>query len=182
MDYPKGLKSQIRGLSASNKAIVAGYTDTDYANDIVEAFKPRRSTASLEIWIATLIVILVGLAVMVVGCRPCYGEVTEASYYTVASCLKESGQFTMSNGKELSDEALTCASWDYRFGTKLRVSRVDSPGKTVTVEVTDRGPAKRLYKKGRKLDLSKMAFSRLAELKEGVVVVDVEPIKESEVI
>ena len=152
------------------------YTEKDYANDIVEAFKPRRSTASLEIWIATLIVILVGLAVMVVGCRPCYGEVTEASYYTVASCLKESGQFTMSNGKELSDEALTCASWDYKFGTRLNITETRS-GRNVVVVVSDRGPSKKLYRAGRKIDLSRLAFSKLDKLERGVITVNVEEVK-----
>jgi len=98
-----------------------------------------------------------------------------ASYYTVESCLKESGQFTMANGRKLNDSKFTCASWDYKFGTRLLVTT--SSGRSVIVVVTDRGPAKRLCRMGRTLDLSKASFLALADLKRGVIEVSVEVIK-----
>jgi rare lipoprotein A len=57
----------------------------------------------------------------------------------------------MANGKPFVPSALTCASWDYPFGTQLRIVH---NARSIKVTVTDRGPAKRLYRKGRRLDLS----------------------------
>lgn len=80
----------------------------------------------------------------------------------------------MANGKPFDPAAMTCASWDYPLGTKLRVTHND---KSIIVTVTDRGPAKRLYAKGRKLDLSREAFRRLAPLRLGLIEVSVEVVK-----
>jgi rare lipoprotein A len=72
----------------------------------------------------------------------------------------------MANGQPFNPAAMTCASWDYPFGTKLRI---EHNAKAVVVTVTDRGPAKRLYRKGRKLDLSRAAFKQLAPLDKGLI-------------
>lgn len=77
---------------------------------------------------------------------------------------------TMTNGKRFYARKYTCASWDYPLGTLLRVS---ANGKSVAVEVTDRGPNKRLLKT-RQIDLSRAAFIALASLKEGLIQVKVE--------
>jgi rare lipoprotein A len=73
-------------------------------------------------------------------------------------------------GKPFNPDALTCASWFYPFGTKLRVS---CGKRSVVVTVTDRGPAKRLLDT-RQLDLSAAAFAALAPLAAGVISVHVE--------
>ena len=101
---------------------------------------------------------------------------TEASYFTYASCIREGTSGIMADGRKLNDNMLICASWDYRFGTRLRITNLAN-NKSVVVEVADRGPNKKLYKKGRKIDLSKMAFSRIAELKEGIINVSVEVVE-----
>lgn len=98
---------------------------------------------------------------------------TEASYYTVASCKREGTSGIMANGKELKDEGLICASWDYSFGTRLRITNLANK-RSVVVYVSDRGPSKRLYAKGRRIDLSKRAFNQIANLKQGVIQVSVE--------
>jgi len=85
--------------------------------------------------------------------------------------MREGTSGIMANGKRLDDQAFTCASWDYPFGTRLRV---ESAGRSVIVVVTDRGPAKRLYRQGRIIDLSKAAFSELGSLKAGILSVTVE--------
>ncbi len=72
----------------------------------------------------------------------------------------------MANGKPFNPDALTCASWDYPLGTKLRIT---SGGKSVVVTVTDRGPNKRLVAQGRVIDLSHAAFAVLADPKLGLV-------------
>jgi len=69
------------------------------------------------------------------------------------------------SGNIIDNQKLTCASWDYPFGTKLRLRH--GP-KWVVVTVTDRGPAKRLLKT-RQLDLSLGAFRRLADPDAGIL-------------
>lgn len=76
------------------------------------------------------------------------------------------------DGSIFRENSLTCASWDYRFGTKLKVTNLKN-GKTVICEVNDRGPAKKL---DRIIDLSKGAFKRIGSLKEGLVHVSVTPL------
>lgn len=77
----------------------------------------------------------------------------------------------MANGKPFDPEAMTCASWHYPFGTRLRVTHGD---RSVVVTVTDRGPARRL---NREIDLSRAAFARLADTRRGLIEVKVEVIK-----
>jgi rare lipoprotein A len=87
---------------------------------------------------------------------------------------------TMANGRPFNPDALTCASWHWPLGTRLRVSRVQgsrfkvqgSAVPSVLVLVTDRGPAKRLLRT-RQLDLSRAVFARLAPPGDGLVTVDV---------
>lgn len=100
------------------------------------------------------------------------GATGTASYYTRASCLREGTSGVMANGKELDDNENTCATWGYPFGTRLDVRNLEN-GKVVSVEVTDRGPNKKLYKKGRIIDLSKRAFSQLALLEQGIIKVEI---------
>lgn len=69
----------------------------------------------------------------------------------------------MANGHVFWPHQMTCASWDYPLGTHLLVRH----GKAaVIVEVTDHGPAKRL---NRALDLSSVAFKKLAPLEIGLI-------------
>jgi len=82
----------------------------------------------------------------------------------------------MANGRRLDDNKFTCASWDYPLGTWLYVRSLIS-NRSCKVIVTDRGPAKRLYRKGRVLDLSKSAFNSIASLSEGVIPVSIEIVK-----
>ena len=96
-----------------------------------------------------------------------------ASYYTRASCSKEGTSGVMANGQKLEDKTFTAASWDYPFGTLVRVCKGIGQS-CVTVTITDRGPAKRLYRTGRIIDLSQAAFQALAPLSQGIIVVTVE--------
>jgi rare lipoprotein A len=99
-----------------------------------------------------------------------------ASWYSIESCKREGTSGIMANGKELKDEDYTCAIWGQKFGTIFKVTNLKT-GVSVQVVVTDRGPAKRLVKKGHIIDLSKMAFSRIAKLERGIVEVKIETIK-----
>lgn len=73
-------------------------------------------------------------------------------------------------------DKLTCASWDHPFGTRLRVSTADGK-RSVIVTVTDRGPARKYYREGRIVDLSRRAFERLAPKEKGLVRVRVEVLR-----
>ena len=49
------------------------------------------------------------------------------------------------------------AMWGVPIGTKVRVTDMDN-GKSIIVTINDRGPSKRLVKKGRIIDLAAKAF------------------------
>ena len=97
-----------------------------------------------------------------------------ASYYTYKSCIREgtSGVWTAS-GEYFDENALTAAMWKVPFGTKVKVTNLRN-GKSAIVRINDRGPAKRLVRQGRMIDLSKGAFMKLASLKKGIIEVKVE--------
>ena len=83
--------------------------------------------------------------------------------------------FRTANGEIFDDSERTCASWNFPFGTLLKVTHTDS-GKSVVCRVNDRGPAKKL---GRVIDLTKSAFREVAPLKTGLIPVRVEKIGEA---
>jgi peptidoglycan lytic transglycosylase len=71
-----------------------------------------------------------------------------ASYYAD----KFNGRRTAS-GRRFDNSKYTAAHRKFAFGTKLKVTN-EANGKSVIVEVTDRGP----FTKGREIDLTKRAF------------------------
>jgi rare lipoprotein A len=90
-----------------------------------------------------------------------------ASWYS----QKDSGiLLTTANMEIFNDSQLTCAMWDMPFNTILKVTNLEN-GKSVIVRVNDRGPAKRL---NRTIDLTKQAFSKIADLEKGLADVSVE--------
>jgi len=89
----------------------------------------------------------------------------------------------MANGKPFNPDELTAASWFYPLGTKVLVTLREDPSTprpksrtTVLVTITDRGPAKRLVRNGRIIDLSHAAFKALASPELGLIQVEVEPV------
>lgn len=80
-----------------------------------------------------------------------------ASYYAD----KLTGKRTAS-GKRFDNQKYTAAHRKFPFGTKLKITN-ESNGKSVVVEVTDRGP----FTKGRDIDLTKRAFMEIAGTKYG---------------
>jgi len=97
-----------------------------------------------------------------------------ASYYTYESCVKEgtSGVWTAS-GERFDENDLTAAMWNVPFGTIVKVTNMLT-NKYVYVRINDRGPSKKLVKKGRVIDLSKAAFQRISNLEKGIIPVKVE--------
>lgn len=80
---------------------------------------------------------------------------------------------TTANMEIFNDSELTCAIWGVPFNTLIKVTNVDND-KSVIVRVNDRGPAKRLVRAGRAIDLTKSAFSRLADTGDGLINVELE--------
>ena len=94
--------------------------------------------------------------------QPMSFESGTASYYSY-----ECAKLPMANGRPFDPEKRTCASWFYGFGTVLSVRSLDT-GHITYVVVTDRGPNKRLVKKGRVIDLSRRAFEDICDLEKGL--------------
>jgi rare lipoprotein A len=91
-----------------------------------------------------------------------------ASYYHD----KFNGKKTAS-GKRFDNQKLTAAHRKFPFGTKLRITNEEN-GKSVIIEVTDRGP----FARGREIDLSKKAFMDITSNKKGgAVIVKIEELR-----
>lgn len=93
----------------------------------------------------------------------------KASYYS-----KRATGARTSSGERLHHDSLTCAHRTYPFGTKLKVTN-PANGKSVIVEVTDRGP----YGRGRIIDLSWGAAKEIGMLSQGVAMVVVQRVDET---
>lgn len=131
----------------------------------------KRHLALVALWIG--IVCLMVLA-MAGGCsQKAWAFECETSYFTRTSCIKESGQCVMANGRELQDEGqYLAASWDFKLNSYIRVKNLHN-GREIVAKVGDRGPAKRLYKRGRRLDLNLAAARALGFVKQGLAKVEV---------
>jgi rare lipoprotein A len=78
-----------------------------------------------------------------------------ASYYAD----KFNGKRTTS-GKKFSNSGYTAAHKKLPFGTKIKVTN-EANGKSVVVEITDRGP----FVRSKEIDLTKRAFMEIAQSK-----------------
>lgn len=76
------------------------------------------------------------------------------------------------NGEIFNENSLTAAHKTLPFGTRVKVTNLDN-GKSVVVRINNRGP----YSKGRVIDLSKAAFSKIASISKGVTRVKLEVAK-----
>lgn len=124
----------------------------------------------------TAIIILITIPLLLFLASTSHAKTFQASYYSKASLIKEKtrkpGQAQiMANGKPFNENNPTCASLDYPLGTILAVKYKN---KTIKVRVTDR--LNRRFK-GRRIDLSKKAFSMLDDLNKGLIAVEVKQIK-----
>ena len=99
-------------------------------------------------------------ALLILSCPTCYAA-DRASWYGE----KQRG-LPMANGQRFNPDKLTGASWFFDFGTMVVVTHAN---RCVVVEITDRGPAKRLVHQGRKIDLSRAAFAKLADPDLGLI-------------
>ncbi len=94
-----------------------------------------------------------------------FKEKAHASYYADRFHGKKTA-----SGKVFDMNKLTAAHKKLPFGTKVKVTN-QSNGKSVIVEITDRGP----FVKGREIDLSKKAFMSIVSSKgSGMVIATLE--------
>src|SRR5512135_3460066 len=100
--------------------------------------------------------------------RPVYVQRGEASWYGPGF----HGRKTAS-GERFNQHSLTAAHRKLPLGTKATVINLNN-GKTVEVEINDRGP----YVRGRIIDLSEAAAKRLAMKRTGTTLVRLEVTKE----
>lgn len=116
---------------------------------------------------------LLGLTLVVTACGAASAQTPgvvetlqgRASYY--ADSL--AGNSTAS-GEPYDPSELTAASRDLPFGTRVRVTRVDT-GASVVVRVNDRGP---FGDRRRILDLSRAAAEQLDMIRAGVISIEAE--------
>lgn len=113
------------------------------------------------------LVLMVSFALAVPSAEAAEGK---ASWY----CKKSPGvkKYT-ANGERFDDTQRTCASWHYKFGTRLKVTNLKT-GKSVVCRVNDRGPSKKL--KNRIIDLSRSTFRQIGDLRQGLIPVSVTPL------
>lgn len=79
---------------------------------------------------------------------------------------------TTANMECFDDTLLTGAMWGVPFDTVVEVTNLTN-GKSVIIRINDRGPAKRLVRRGRVIDLTREAFSRIAHTRKGLISVSV---------
>lgn len=116
----------------------------------------------------TPVIIAPDSAVVETGKFVFFKKNAHASYYHD----KFNGKKTAS-GKRFDNNKLSAAHRKFPFGTKLRITNEDN-GKSVIVEVIDRGP----FARGREIDLSKKAFMEIASNKgSGAVNVKIEELR-----
>lgn len=98
-----------------------------------------------------------------------------ASWYSVEACRwNKTPDCKTASGKSLyqleKENVKFAASPSLAFGSRVRVTNLRTRLSTI-VRIEDRGPSRRL---GREIDLSKSAFSEIADLEEGIIPVKLE--------
>ncbi len=125
-----------------------------------ERYSPAGLFLHLAGWLAVLLIMTVCISTI------SSAETGTASFYGNGEKLNKH----TANGEVFNPNDLTCATYEYAFNTKLRVTNLQN-NKEVIVRVNDRGPNKRL---NRIIDLSKRAFEEIADLRKGLIKVRVE--------
>jgi rare lipoprotein A len=96
-----------------------------------------------------------------------YRETGMASYYA-----RNFQHRKTASGERLNNNSMTAAHRTLPFGTEVIVKNPGN-GKSVEVRINDRGP----FVKGRIIDLTRAAFSQIADLNKGVVQVEIRVVK-----
>lgn len=93
-----------------------------------------------------------------------YTEYGIASFYSMKYQFRKTA-----SGERFNQMALTAAHRKLPFGTKVRVTNLKN-NRSVTVKINDRGP----FIKGRIIDLTRYAFSKIGDTEVGLLQVKIE--------
>lgn len=120
--------------------------------------------------------LLAGFAAAIAACahpgrRPEPGQLPQVEVGLASYYARSFQGHRTASGERYDRRAMTCAHRRHPFGTRLRVTDLET-GRKVVVEVTDRGP----FTHNRLLDLSWAAARELGILERGVARVRVEVI------
>lgn len=121
-------------------------------------------------------IVAIVILLFVAGCflwpKKSHSYETASWYGTTGDTTDPWKHTTTANGEHFNENTLSAASWKYKLGSYVKVTNLRN-GKSIVVRLNDRGPGKRLYKRGRIIDLTRAAFLRIAPLTDGVVPVRV---------
>lgn len=87
---------------------------------------------------------------------------------------------SLSSPKLFKKWGSTCAMRKTDFGQYYQVCNLDN-NRCVFVRHNDFGPSASMYRKGRIIDLSKQAFKKIADLDNGVIQVQINPVYQKDV-
>jgi len=115
------------------------------------------------------------LLLLISSCHAKNAPVTASWYGTTGDHCDPWKHTRTSNGERFNENAMTAASWAFPLGSMVKVTSLKT-GQFIVVRINDRGPSKHLYRKGRIIDLTRGAFKRIANLRDGVIKIKVEVI------
>jgi len=118
-----------------------------------------------------LLLIILAYIIVQVALNWDFGDAVKGPYPTTGKATWYTAS-TTATGEHLDNNSLTCALRKKEYGKYYKVCSADN-GKCVVVRHNNFGPIKRLFRQGRIIDLSRKAFSELADLKTGVINVTV---------
>jgi rare lipoprotein A len=98
-----------------------------------------------------------------VGENTGYTQTGKASFYADKFQSRKTA-----SGERFDQSAYTAAHKKLPFGTRVRVTNIEN-GKSVIVRINDRGP----FVRGRIIDLSRSAFNRIGNTRDGVIKVKI---------
>lgn len=114
---------------------------------------------------------------LLAGCADNSPVISEYPKSGIASWYSASRTAT---GEKFNNQELTCAMRRRDFGKFYKVCNTSNE-RCVVVRHNNFGPAKRLFNRGRIIDLSKKAFSEIADLNDGVIKVSVEELQKEQI-
>ena len=138
----------------------AVYPTTAFAPEALASYRKRCVVLNGRVLFLGLIMLaLAGCSHLGGGKLGGAAETGQASYYA-----DKFEQRKTANGERYRHDALTAAHRTLPFGTRVQVTNLDN-GRSVVVRINDRGP----FVRGRVIDLSKSAFTRIGQVSSGLL-------------
>nr|WP_320190252.1 septal ring lytic transglycosylase RlpA family protein [uncultured Desulfobacter sp.] len=132
---------------------------------------PKEKTASAPVLRSLLKPVQKSVPQAVQAARqPIYYEIGRASFYADKFQSRKTA-----SGEPFNQKAKTAAHRQLPFGTKVKVTNKKNK-KSVIVTINDRGP----FVEGRIIDLSKFAFSRIGNTRDGILNVEIQIVDQND--